>query len=87
MRTPLTHAELVTLVERIIACDGTEEQVDRMIELFLKNVPDPQASDLILWPDSHPLSRGKGDLSAEDIVRLAFQYQPLITPPPTSETS
>ena len=37
--------ELIELVKRIQGVDGTEEEIDRMIDNFLEHVPDPNAAD------------------------------------------
>lgn len=39
--------ELVELVKKIQNCEGSEEKVDRMIEILEANVHYPEISDLI----------------------------------------
>lgn len=52
----------VELVRRIQTGDYmTEDEVDSHVAEFQSLVPDPHASDLIFWPDAHPLSRGASD--------------------------
>jgi hypothetical protein len=70
----------VELVRRIYAGDyTTDEEVDSLVAEFESLVPDPQASDLIFWPDAHPLSRGLPDdeLTPELVVELARRYRPI----------
>jgi hypothetical protein len=43
----MSREQLIVLVDRIMKCDGTEEEIDEMIELLEKNVADPEVSDLI----------------------------------------
>jgi hypothetical protein len=66
--------ELITLVQRIMAGEAkTEEEDDRLVELFEANVPRPGASDLIFWPE-HALGERR-QLTAEEVVDLALSYK------------
>lgn len=72
----MNRHELIALVERILAGDApTEEEHDRLIELFEKNVPRPGASDLIFWPE-HAIGESR-DLTAEEVVDIALSYRPI----------
>jgi len=72
MTNKLSREELIILVEKIINCEGTEEEIDQMIEIVEKNVPHPEVSDLIFWDEE--------DLSPEQIVDKALNYKPIILP-------
>jgi hypothetical protein len=63
--------ELISLVQRIIEAEGTEEEQDEMLLLLKTSVPDPNVSDLIYYP-----SDGQ-DLSAEEVVDRALAYKPI----------
>ncbi len=67
--------ELIALVKKIETGEGTEEEVNEMITLFLKNVPDPEAIDYIFQPEYQ-------DLSAKDIVEKSLNYKITQLPPP-----
>jgi len=56
----------------------SEEEADALISEFESLVPDPNASDLIFWPQRHALSRdlSESELTPELIVDLAYRYQP-----------
>lgn len=75
----LSRDELIDLVERIMRAEGdTEEEADRLVELFAASVPHPCASDLIFWPklelgDDYP---GR-ELAAAEVVDLALSYRPI----------
>lgn len=69
----MTRDQLIELVQRIIAVEGTEKEIDDMVDLFEHHVPYPGASDLIYWDDR--------DLTAEEIVDTALAYQPIALPP------
>jgi len=71
--------ELIALVKKIIAGEGEEREIDEMIELFLKNVPDPEADDYIFQLEYE-------GLSAEDIVEKALNYK-VIQLPSSNEKS
>lgn len=47
----LSKEDLIELVGKIMNVEGSEEEIDRMIEL-LKQVPHPEASDLIFWNEN-----------------------------------
>jgi len=68
----LSREELVKLVAAIMNGEGTEEEIDNMIHLLRRNVPDPSVSNLIFWNDE--------ELSPEEIVDIALNYQPIILP-------
>ncbi len=59
--------ELIDLVDKIKECDGTEEEIEALIDLLNKNVPDPNVEDLIFY----------NELSSEEIVDIALSYKPI----------
>jgi uncharacterized protein YukJ len=63
----MTREELIDLVKKIMAVQGTEEEIHQMVELFMKNVPDPSASDYIFHRNWTP----------EQIVDKALSYKPI----------
>ncbi|PGA04424.1 bacteriocin immunity protein [Bacillus toyonensis] len=65
----LTREELINLVSKIVESEGTEEEIDEMIEIVKRNVPHPELSDLIYWNDE--------DLTPEQIVEIALAYTPI----------
>ncbi|MFD6510566.1 MULTISPECIES: bacteriocin immunity protein [unclassified Bacillus (in: firmicutes)] len=65
----ITREELINLVGKIVECEGTEEEIDEMLEAVERNVPHPEVSDLIYWNDK--------DLSSEQIVDIALAYKPI----------
>lgn len=65
----MEREELVRLVRRITATDGTEAEQDALLELLEQNVPHPEVSDLIYYPP------GGIELSAEEVVDRALAYQ------------
>ncbi|MBJ7930185.1 MULTISPECIES: bacteriocin immunity protein [Bacillus cereus group] len=69
MLKKLTREELINLVSKIVESEGTEEEIDEMIEIVKRNVPHPELSDLIYWNDE--------DLTPEQIVEIALAYTPI----------
>ncbi|RAV97806.1 hypothetical protein DQQ10_26905 [Pseudochryseolinea flava] len=64
----MTREKLIDLVIEIISVEGkTLEQIDRLIEVFEKNVPHPSPTDLIYHED----------LTPEEIVDKALRYKPI----------
>jgi len=50
---PLTRAELVQLVEQIMGGAGTPADVDAWLEVFRRNVPEPDVSGRMYWSTRH----------------------------------
>ncbi|MBR3024061.1 MAG: bacteriocin immunity protein [Oscillospiraceae bacterium] len=67
MSDKLSREELIKLVSDIIECNGTEKEIDEMMEVV--DVPDPNVSDLIFWNDDN--------LTPEQIIDKAFEYKPI----------
>ena len=64
----MTREELILLVERIMKCQGTEKEIDDMIELLEKNVIDPEVTNYIFYENN----------TAEEVVDKALAYKPII---------
>ncbi|WP_309398744.1 bacteriocin immunity protein [Cerasicoccus maritimus] len=69
MKPKLTREELIALVERIENAEGSENEIDRMIEVLEENVPDPNVSDLIFYPEEK--------MTAAQVVDKALAYTPI----------
>lgn len=65
----MTRNELVQLADKIIKVQGTEQEIDKMLNLLQSNVPYPGVSDLIYWNEDN--------LTAEQIVDKALSYKPI----------
>lgn len=64
----MTKEELLLLVKDIVEVNGKKEsEIDLLIDMFIKNVPHPSASDLIYYEN----------LTPEEIVEKALSYQPI----------
>ncbi|GIP24392.1 MULTISPECIES: bacteriocin immunity protein [Paenibacillus] len=70
MNKQLSRDELIILVRKIMNCEGTEHEIDEMMNLLVRNVPDPNVSNLIFWSDI--------EYSPEEIVDKAMSYKPII---------
>ncbi len=67
----MTREELLALAKKIRFAEAkTEREMDEDIELFLKNVPDPQASDYFF-------SKKFEGMTLEEIVDKALSYRPI----------
>lgn len=64
----MNKIDLINLVKKISASEGTEEEIDDMIVLLKANVSDPNVTDYIFY----------ADLSAEEIVDKCLNYKPII---------
>lgn len=59
--------ELVELVKKIQNCEGSEKEVDNMIQTLEANVIYPEISDLIYFDEKTP----------EEIIDIALAYKPI----------
>lgn len=64
----MTREELVALVDKIMKCQGSEKEIDEMIELLEKNVIDPEVTNYIFYEENTP----------EEVVDKALAYKPMI---------
>ena len=64
----MSKEELIELVEKIMKCEGTEEEVDNMIAVLEKNVIDPDVTNYIFYEENTP----------EEVVEKALAYKPII---------
>lgn len=61
--------ELIKLVERIQSVTDSEEEIDNMIDVFLKNVSDPRALEYLHGKEYE-------DWTPEQIVDKVLNYKP-----------
>lgn len=70
----MSRDELVALVRRIMAGEGgSQEEADRLVDLFLENVPHPEADGLIFYPDEY----FGHEPTPEEVVDAALSYRPI----------
>jgi hypothetical protein len=70
MSNKLTRNELITLVEKIMECNGNEAEMGEWIITLKDNVPHPAVSDLIFYSEK--------ELTPEEVVDRALAYKPFI---------
>ena len=76
----MTREELIELGYKIVNCEGTEEEIDMMYDLFCRNVPNPDGANLFFYPENYNARRD--DLSqynptVEEVVDKALSYKPI----------
>lgn len=49
----MTREELIVLGYKIVNCEGSEEEIDELMELFNQNVPYPDGADLFFYPENY----------------------------------
>ena len=64
----MNREELIQLVDRIMKCEGTEEEQDALLALLENNILDPQVSNYIFYENNTP----------EEVVDKALAYKPII---------
>ena len=75
----MTKEELIGLGKKNLNCEGTEEELDRMMDIFDKNVPYPTASSLFYWLENYNARRddiSKYNPTVEEVVDKALGYKP-----------
>lgn len=70
----LSREELINLVHKLIHNDlfETEEEMDTAIQLLKANVPDPDVTDYIFWPE--PIDKV---VNPSEVVDRAMAYKPI----------
>lgn len=63
----MTREELIQLVEKIMKAEGSEQELDDLLDLLMDNVADPDVSNYIYYDD----------LTAEQVVDKALAYRPI----------
>lgn len=74
----MTRSELIALANQILECDGSEAEIDALMEQFDQNVPHPDGSSLLFYPE-HGSASGYAP-SAEEVVDKCLAYRPIILP-------
>lgn len=69
----LTRDQLIGLVRKIMAADGTKEEEDRLVDILEASVPHPRVLNLIYHPDAEGIT---DELTAEEVVDTALAYTP-----------
>lgn len=65
----MKRSELINLVEQIQTSTGNEEEVNKLVQVFLNNVPDPSGLDYLFGKEYE-------HLKSEEIVDKALNYKP-----------
>ncbi len=81
----LSRERFVDLMRRIMAGEGTDEELEGLCKLFDDNVPYPRGHSLAYWPDEYNARHddiSQYDPTPEEVVDKALAYKPIILPPP-----
>ena len=49
----MTRQELIDLGEKIVSVDGTEQEINTLMELFDQHIPYPNGSSLFFHPENY----------------------------------
>jgi hypothetical protein len=49
----MTKNELIELGKRIVAAQGSDDKINELMEIFDKNVPHPNGSNLFYYPENY----------------------------------
>ena len=63
---------MIALVSRIFRAEGTAEEADADVELFIANCKHPAKSDLIFWPHGFPNDPTQLEPTIEKVVDRAM---------------
>ncbi|QJB35058.1 hypothetical protein HF324_28505 [Chitinophaga oryzae] len=63
----MTRSELINIAGKIVDAQGSEAEQDRLLDLLIQNVPDPNIANYIFYDD----------LTPEEIVDKALAYKPI----------
>ncbi len=76
----MTREELINLGKKIVNCEGTEEEINAMFNLFNTNVPHPDGANLFYYPenyDSNIDDISQYNPTVEEVVDKALSYKPI----------
>lgn len=74
----MTREELIELGNKIVNGEGSEAEIDEMMEVFSQNVPHPDGANLFFYPENY--NARKDDISnyspsVEEVVDKALNYK------------
>lgn len=74
----MKREELIELGYKIVNCEGSEDEIDELMELFDENVPHPNGANLFFYPENY--NARKDDISqynptVEEVVDKALSYR------------
>lgn len=76
----MRREELIKLGKKIVNCEGTEEEIDAMYDLFSSNVPHPNGANLFYYPEKYNARRddiSQYNPTIEEVVDKALSYKPI----------
>ncbi len=68
MKDLRSREDLIKMVEQLLDCEGTEEEIDSLLSEIQNSVIDPSICDYIYYDE----------LTVEEIVDKALSYKPII---------
>ncbi len=72
---------LIQIGRQLVEAKGTEEEIDKLYELFSGNVPHPDGANLFYYPENYNARRddiSSYNPSVEQVVDLALNYKPIL---------
>jgi len=83
----LSRDTLISLVGRICAADGSEEEINGMLQQLETAMPSVPWQSFIFWPAGHPHPPDAYEPTPTEIVDRALAYTPsiiILPPAPTA---
>jgi hypothetical protein len=77
----MTREELIVLGKKIVNCEGTEEEINEMYDMFSKNVPHPDGANLFFYPENYNARKdniSEYNPSVEEVVDKCLAYKPIV---------
>ena len=77
----MTRKELIEIGKKIIASEGTAQEIDNLFVLFNNNVPHPEGANLFFYPENYNRRRDSiADYkpSIEEVVDKCLSYKPIV---------
>ncbi|MBO0593932.1 bacteriocin immunity protein [Cellulophaga sp. E16_2] len=77
----MSREELIEIAKKIIKADCSEQELNELENLFDKNIPYPNGSNLFYWPENYDF-RKEGienyNPTIEEVVDKCLSYKPII---------
>lgn len=74
----MTREELIEIGHMIVNAEGTEAEINQLLELFDKNIPKPNCSSLFFWHENQNFKTSTVsdyNPTIEDVVDKCLNYK------------
>ena len=77
----MTRNELIELGQKIVSAKGTEEELNKLYDLFCDNVLHPDGASLFFYPENYNARKdylSEYNPTVEEVVDKCLSYKPIL---------